>query len=246
MQNGKPFIYISILGILLGLSATIGPRFYKKYFISHGFVINKLKYPVMGIDVSKHTGKIDWQRIKAHDLDFVFIKASEGADYEDPNFKKNFEGAKTAQLKAGAYHFYRFNKDGISQAKNFLHKIENLNLDFAPVLDVEEWGNSNSLNKSAAQIIKEISDFVEMVENKTGKKVIIYTNESAYSKFIKGHFDGNLLWICTFKKPGKDMKWTFWQYSHKGKLSGAEGLLDINTFNGSRKEWERFAAGNGN
>lgn len=244
MRNSRFFIVISLLGLLFGLSASIGPRLYNKYFVSHGFTINKFKYPVTGIDVSKHTGRINWQEIKAHDIDFVFVKATEGASYEDPNFKVNFRGAKDARLKTGVYHFYRFNRDGRTQAMNFLSRIEKLNLDFAPVVDVEEWGNTNFKNKKTAQIIREIRDFVDLVESKTGKRMIIYTNESTYNKYIKGNFDENLLWICTFKKPSSNLRWTFWQYAHDGKLSGAEGLLDINTFNGSRKDWEKFVGNN--
>jgi lysozyme len=241
MKKAKVLIFLILASVIIGLSATIGPRLYYKYFYSHGFLINKIKYPVTGIDVSKHTGRIDWQEIKDQKIDFVFVKASEGEAYEDPAFKMNFEGAKRAQLLTGAYHFYRFNKDGRTQALNFLSKIKALDLDFPPVLDVEEWGNSNFRNKKTAQITKEIKDFVNEVESKVNSKVIIYTNESTFDKYIKGHLDDNPLWICTFRQePRSDMKWTFWQYSHNGKLRGAEGKLDINTFNGTKKDWENF------
>jgi lysozyme len=241
MKKVKVLVLLSILSILSGLGYTFIPRLNDRYFNSHGFRINKLKYPVTGIDVSKHTGKIDWEEIRSQNIDFVFVKATEGATYEDPRYRFNIEGAKRANLLTGVYHFYRFNRGGKEQADNFLSKINPSELDFSPVLDVEEWGNKNTKNKKTAQITKEIREFVNLVEAKLNQKMIIYTNESTFEKYIKGHFDDNQLWICTFRsEPRPDMKWTFWQYSHNGKLKGAEGIIDINTFNGTRKDWEDF------
>jgi lysozyme len=80
-----------------------------------------------------------------------------------------------------------------------------------------------------------------LVENKTGNRIMIYSNESSYKKYIEGNFDKNDIWICSFSKsPNIDKKWTLWQHSHKGILDGANGLVDINTFNGTREEWENY------
>lgn len=57
------------------------------------------KYPVRGIDVSHHQGKIDWQRVQAEDIHFVFIKATEGSSHKDAEFNRNWDGA-TRETKA--------------------------------------------------------------------------------------------------------------------------------------------------
>lgn len=106
------------------------------------------------------------------------------------------------------------------------------------VIDVEEWGNIPG--KSTKQVIDEIQIFITTVENKSGKRIMIYSNESSYRKYIKGHFDKHDIWICSFSKKPNINKWTFWQYSHKGKLEGASGVIDINIFNGSKAEWIKF------
>ena len=36
---------------------------------------------VTGIDVSHHQGHIDWKKVAAADIDFVYVKATEGATY---------------------------------------------------------------------------------------------------------------------------------------------------------------------
>lgn len=46
---------------------------------------------IYGIDVSRHQGKIDWKKVrrwKNKNLDFVYIKATEGATYVDETYKR--------------------------------------------------------------------------------------------------------------------------------------------------------------
>mgnify|MGYP000961848932 FL=1 len=99
------------------------------------------RYIIRGIDVSAHTGKIDWERVKDQNVSFVFVKASEGATLPDKSFQKNFDGAKKAGIPVSAYHFFNFNRDGVRQADNFLRRVNLKEFDLPPVVDVEEWGN---------------------------------------------------------------------------------------------------------
>ncbi len=69
---------------------------------------------IVGIDVSKHTGIINWDIIKRQGVDFAYIKSTEGADYLDPRYLYNIKEAKDAGVLVGAYHFFGFT----AQAKN--------------------------------------------------------------------------------------------------------------------------------
>lgn len=206
------------------------------------FNIDKRKYPISGIDVSKHSGEIDWATVSRQQIQFAYIKATEGVSYLDPRYKENYKGAKGNGLKTGVYHFFRFNKPGDAQAENFLKNASIQPDDLPPVIDVEDWGNKFH-NKKPDEITKEIQDFVSIVEQRTGKDVIIYTNESSYKSYIKGHFDTNLIWICTFKEKPElaDDMWIFWQHAHDKRIDGVEGWVDWNAFNGDYEDWSRFA-----
>lgn len=59
-----------------------------------------------GIDVSRYQGNIDWAKVKASGMTFVFIKATEGQTYTDPNFQTNVTGALAAGMLVGTYHFF--------------------------------------------------------------------------------------------------------------------------------------------
>ncbi len=227
-----------IILLIFMLAATLA-GVYWIFFVPRGIAIDKTRYPITGIDVSAHTGLVDFVGAKKQKIDFAYIKATEGANYVDPKFEKNYRNAKTASIPPGAYHFFRFNKSGTEQAENFLTAIRGKKFHLPLVLDVEEWGNSRSNGKK--KVVAEIRVFLNLVQNATGRRVMIYTNESSYKKYIRDYFKNNDIWLCSFRKnPNIGKKWVFWQHSHRGKFDFAEGWVDVNTFHGGRAAWERY------
>ncbi|HOK61752.1 glycoside hydrolase family 25 protein [Tenuifilum sp.] len=197
------------------------------------------RYLIWGIDVSAHTGKIDWEKVKDHKVDFAFIKASEGATLKDKSFRNNVTRAREAGIPVGAYHFFNFNRRGIAQAQNFLRAIDGVELDLPPVVDVEEWGNV--VRRPRKQIIADLVDFVELVEKTTGQKVLIYTNKDTFKWYISETFPDHDIWICSFDHtPEIEKSWTFWQYHHEGRLKGVQGKVDFNVFYGNTIEWKNY------
>ena len=234
-------IYLFALGISIFLIVLV-ILVARTYFIPNGINIDKTKYPITGIDVSRHSGIIDWKQISDQNISFVYIKATEGEDYLDPNYIHNVTSAHNSKLLVGEYHFFRFNKPGKTQAINFLTHTKNFKGKLAPVLDIEEWGNMPN-TKSEAEIRKEIASFLLVVEKSCGSKMIIYTNVNTYNRYIKRNFLDNPIWICSFNKNRilpDNRKWLFWQHAHNGKLAGIKGFVDLNTFNGDEQTWKKY------
>lgn len=73
-----------------------------------------------GVDVSAHQGDIDWRRVAGDDIEFVYIKPTEGGDFVDARFAQNWAEAATVGLDRGAYHFFTFCAPATVQARNFL------------------------------------------------------------------------------------------------------------------------------
>ncbi|MDD4972352.1 MAG: GH25 family lysozyme [Paludibacter sp.] len=237
----KKVIIIIALAVSIGLIVMIILTI-RAYFLPKGISIDKEQYPITGIDVSRHSGVIDWKKIKRQHIDFVYIKATEGETYLDPNYLVNITAAHKVNLNVGEYHFFRFNKPGKTQAVNFLAHIKNIPGKLNPMVDVEEWGNMPVV-KTEKEIRKEITAFLLEIEKVTEDKMIIYTNINSYNRFIKGHFEDNPIWICSFNKDRiipDNRNWLFWQHAHNGKLDGIKGYVDLNTFNGSAEEWKMY------
>ena len=82
---------IVILGsaIFLGLIAII---FFELGYLRLNYP-DKAIYPVHGLDISHHQDVIDWDVLEGEDISFVIIKATEGGDHKDRQFKRNWEKA---------------------------------------------------------------------------------------------------------------------------------------------------------
>lgn len=222
------------LVVILGVSCV---WVWNQYLKSPPYV-DPERYPVRGIDVSAHNGEIDFKAVKKEGMDFVFIKASEGSDFKDKNFDINYRNARRNGLKTGAYHFFRFDKDGVDQAINLLQTTGPRHLDLGLAIDIEQQGNPENVDSTL--IADRLTAMVEYL-NLLGYRVTLYTNRSGYEKFLMDTFPGYPLWICSFAEHPIDADWTFWQYDHHGKIKGITGDVDLNAYNGSREEWnEKF------
>ncbi|MEG0701719.1 MAG: GH25 family lysozyme, partial [Muribaculaceae bacterium] len=113
-------IYIIITCVILFAMVGIGGYYVLRNVMRPQISINKITYPVNGIDVSAHNGNIDFARVAQDSISFVFIKATEGASFKDGKFEKNYIAARDAGLKVGAYHFFRFDINGTLQGMNFV------------------------------------------------------------------------------------------------------------------------------
>lgn len=195
-------------------------------------------YPVAGIDISAHNGVIDFDAVKADGYDFVIIKATEGATFKDKAFLDNYARATEAGLKVGAYHFFRFETSGYMQGLNFVNSLNGRDLHLPVAIDIEEWTNS------AAQPTKHVLDRLnEMIDHleKHGYRVMLYTNKNGFERFVRGNFPGYPVWLCSLAEPpAESVRWTMWQATHRGEVAGTDHPVDINAFNGSREDWEKW------
>jgi len=194
------------------------------------------KYSVKGIDVSHHQGEIDWQKVAAtNKYSFVFIKATEGHDFTDDKFEKNWQEAKINGLRVGAYHFFSMRSSGNTQAEHFISVVPNEDTFLAPVLDIEI-----SLNHDPESVRKEISDMSTSLENYYHKKPILYVTYSTYNQYVKNYFSDHKIWIRdVIKFPNLNNRdWVLWQYNNRGRVSGINAYVDINVLNGELNDLE--------
>lgn len=197
--------------------------------------IDRAAYPVRGIDVSAHNGDIDFAKVAADSIQFVFIKASEGTEYCDAMFGRNFENAQAAGLKASAYHYFRFDEPGHLQAYNFLRALTERHPDMPIAIDVEDWKNAEGVPQ--ADIIEELGNMIGVLRH-AGFRLVIYTNKKGYDSYIKGNFSDLPLWLCSFGEIDSDIKWYLWQFSHQGKVDGISGDVDLDVYYGSQKSFD--------
>ena len=182
-------------------------------------------FPIRGVDISAHNDVQNWKML-ADSIDFILIKATEGGNWNDRNFNRNYKEASDAGLKVGAYHFFRFDRDGVVQGINFYNSLWNKDFYFPAIIDVEETGNPGGISKN--DITKRLKDMVAYLE-KNNVKVMFYSNKKGYDEYIKPYFPNYPLWICSLSSvPDMNLPWIIWQFSHSGNVPGINREVDLN------------------
>ena len=203
-------------------------------------VLTPLTQVLRGVDVSHYQKQIEWDSVAVKEpIDFAFVKATEGHDYVDSLFCRNWDALRRHGIRRGAYHFFRAYGCGEEQARNFLQQVEFQPGDLAPVLDIER------TDGIAPEImIQEAQIWLHAVEKELGIKPIIYTGLNFYETRLKGHFDHYPLWIARYANEAPLLttgkRWDFWQYSNEGCLEGISQKVDLNVFPGTPAMMERL------
>lgn len=198
-----------------------------------------------GIDVSHHQGNIAWKAVQAAGYRFAFAKCTGGLTFNDSKFHSNWEGIQATGMVRGAYHFYYNNDNPIEQAEHFLSflgagfGVE----DLPPVLDLEGGGIVDK-NLPVEQYQKDVLAWLNYVEQKLGRKPIIYTAPSFGNEYLDNpEFAAYDLWLAEYgvnnpKAPNAwtNKGWTIWQNASDVVVSGINGKTDHDLFNGTLEQ----------
>lgn len=199
--------------------------------------VSRKEFPVKGIDVSHHNGNIDFERVAADSVEFVMIKATEGVSHTDTCMARNYDHAVAAGLKVGFYHFFRFDRGGVKQGRHFLAATSGRPVQLPLVIDVEISGNGDVDYYKAIGRLRDMIGYLRRHDC----RVMIYCNSKTYDKYIRGNFDDAELWLASENTPrdNGDSR-ELWQHSHAGHVKGISTPVDINTFNGNRKQFQKW------
>ena len=197
-------------------------------------VINDNSY-ILGLDVSKWNGNINWKAVKKANIDFVIIRAGYGTGYVDPYFKKNIESAIKNNLMVGIYWFsYAHSYQGAKLEAEKCYKTikpykKHINL---PVFWDFEYDSVNVANRKGYHISKKLASgmadtFCTTIKNK-GFRAGIYTNiDYANNYFSRKVLAKYHTWIaqwtstCTYKE-----HYVIWQCTDNFRINGKK--FDLN------------------
>lgn len=202
------------------------------------------RYAIVGVDVSNHQGKIDWEALAASDVTFAYIKASEGGNFRDKSFARNWSEAKRVGIRRGAYHFFTLCKPAAEQAQNFIDTVPKEPDALPPVVDAEHMGPC-AATPTPSDHVAMLGEFLDALETHFGHRPLIYTTAEFDSAMLDGALAGERFWARSLLIPPlfRADQWVIWQYHNRGRRPGVKGDLDLNVFRGTRAEFEVFANG---
>ena len=191
---------------------------------------------VLGIDVSKWNGSIDWNAVKNSGVSYVIIRcgyrgSSTGALIEDPKFVSNIKGAKAAGLKVGVYFFSQAvnEAEAVEEASMALNLVSGYGLEYPIFLDVEASGGRGDAVDTATRTAV-CRAFCATIQN-SGYKAGIYANKTwLTTKMNAGSLADYKIWLAQYASAPSytTTKYDIWQYTSKGSISGISGGVDMN------------------
>lgn len=195
------------------------------------------EYPVLGVSLSQEDGYQDFRLLKKHGVDFVYLKATQGADYFDDNFLSNYWRIQGAQLPFGVYHYFSFTSSPQAQFDNFKTSIGQQIGNLPIVIQLNDYQNPHPTTKKIRQSVSQLRT---LLVNYYQRKVIIQTTPT-FAKIFNNPKD--TVWLQSPKLPlHKRQDIDFWEYIQQGKIPSlaSTNLYHMSVFIGNENHWQHY------
>ena len=216
-----------------------------------------------GVDVSNNNHGVRLDQLPA---DFVWIKASEGIGWADPDLADNVAEARAQGAVVGFYHFPRPSASNLADAEAawFLSVIKPyLQVGDLTALDWESYRDGAGVeHKEHLSDARWALEFVDYVESVCGSESFFYAGVEAinaidwneeHARMLETSFP---LWHPRYGSnvgggyapvaAPADTTWAagvkMLQYTSRGRLPGYEGDLDLNVFYGVKVQLMDYGA----
>lgn len=200
----------------------------------NGFLACAAADTIIGIDVSKYQGQIDWHQVKDAGVEFVMVRLgyrgySTGELNEDPMARANLAGAREAGLLVGAYFYSQAASpaEAEEEAAYALEILGDFDLDLPLSFDWEIEARTENVDVETATACTVA--FCQAVKA-AGQDAMIYFNSNQAEERLDLTALTEYPWWLAMYSHDKEFPCRFdlWQYTQTGTVPGIEGYVDIN------------------
>lgn len=163
----------------------------------------------MIIDVSEHSGVIDWEITKEH-IDGAIIRCGYGSNYEyqdDKYFIQNVIECERLNIPYGIYlySYAENNEMAVSEGSHLLRLLKHCNnIQLGVYLDCEEHTQINVVN----DVIKQVRRIIEIAGYQFG----IYACYDWFKNYIRPQ-ENDLIWLAQWEVSQPSLDCDIWQYT---------------------------------
>lgn len=188
------------------------------------------------IDVSSYQGHPDWEQVRKAGYvgGILRIWNSKGVD---TSWEYNYHACERADILRGAYRYsYALTtSQARAEAQEVLQTLQGRKLELGVWLDLE-WKNQRALGSAK---VKQIADTWMKTIRRAGYECNVYCNMDWYRN-VCGGLDARY-WIARYPQndtgiPIASLRPNIgelaWQFSHKGKVPGIQGNVDLDEWYG--------------
>lgn len=204
----------------------------------------KLQGQLLGIDVSKWNGNIDWKEVKEAGIEFAIIRAGYGQNTVDIQFERNIKGCIENDIYVGVYWFsYAYTSEMAVKEAQFCksiigpyEKYIKLGVWFDFEYDSTAYATRRGVHITKDKCTNIAYAFCKEIE-KDDYQAGIYTNiDYANNYFTKDILKEYNVWIADWSAVCRyDGKYLIWQYTDGGEVKGINGKVDMDWYYGDKQ-----------
>lgn len=204
-------------------------------YINYSDVVSKHKNEntMIGLDVSRWQGDINFQAVKDAGVEFVFVRVGSqrgvgGEYYIDPKFHQNIKGFNEVGIPVGIY-FYSYAdsvKSAKAEAKWVVEQLKGYKVDLPVVFDWENWSFFQEFGVSFYNLTEIAKSYLGVVED-AGYEGMLYSSKNYLENvWYKTKYP---VWLAHYtEKTTYEGEYKVWQLCANGRVSGINGNVDIN------------------
>ena len=204
-------------------------------YINYSDVVLKHKNEntMIGLDVSRWQGDINFQAVKDAGVEFVFVRVGSqrgvgGEYYIDPKFHQNIKGFNEVGIPDGIY-FYSYAdsiKSAKTEAKWVVEQLKGYKVDLPVVFDWENWSFFQEFGVSFYNLTEIAKSYLNVIED-AGYEGMLYSSKNYLENvWYKTKYP---VWLAHYTdKTNYEGEYKVWQLCANGRVSGINGNVDIN------------------
>lgn len=228
------------------------PKIEGGYQSNDGNVVNAVK---RGMDVSYWQGLINWERVKADDIDFAILRCGYvktlGRPQVDQQWKRNAQECERLGIPYGVY-IYSYVKTveaAKAEADHVINTLKGFSPTYPVYFDLEEKSLESTSNRMLlANMASAFCDKIAAAGYTPG----IYANTNWWNNYLTDPvFDQWERWVAQYNSKCSYTRGSYrlWQCSASGKVDGIVGNVDLDLeFDGAfasnpvRKTWVKVGS----
>ena len=188
---------------------------------------------LIGIDVSRYQGNIDWNQVKNSGISFAMLRGGYGQNNIDPYFHQNASACQKLGIPFGIYWFsYAYNTQMAAQEAEYCTALaKQYQITWPLAYDLEydtiryAAQNGVTINKNLATDM--VIAFCSKIKA-SGYIPMYYSNLDYYRRmFDTGRLPYDL-WFAQYASEPSITGMSMWQYTSTGKVPGISGDCDKN------------------
>ena len=186
---------------------------------------------LVGIDISRWQGDVDFERVKAAGCEFVYMRIGgldDGELYTDRYYRYNIEAAKAAGLKIGIYwHAEESTPEEVKASVAYLMDVlDGEEIDYPIAYDWEDFRHFENYGMNFKDLNDHLDIFVEEI-GKRGYPACLY-NSKYYLETIWTNEANLPIWLANYTSAtAYKGDYFMWQHSNTGRIDGIEGDVDL-------------------